>query len=252
MLGKTKIKLINSLILKKYRNKYGLFIAEGEKLVFDFINNGMELSLIVANSTLNLNNKNIPDNAELIICETSDIKKITNLNTPTNIVALFKIPKFNLNIENINSELSLFCDDIQNPGNLGTIIRTADWFGIKNIICSENTVDIYNHKVVQATMGALTRVNINYVNKLSFFEKINNIPIYGTLLEGENIFETKLSKNGIIIIGNEGSGISEQIKAFITKKLLIPNYPKANNLAESLNASVATAIVCAEFRRRVL
>ena len=253
MLGKAKIKFINSLKLKKYRKKYGLFIVEGEKLIFDLINSNLLIDTLIVGDDFNFTNKKLPLDIEVIETTSSNLKKISNLKTPTNIIAIFQIPKFELDFNNLSSELSIFCDDIQNPGNLGTIMRTADWFGIKNIICSENTVDIFNSKTVQATMGALARVNVTYVNSLDFFEEIseNDINIYGTLLEGENIFTAELSKNGIIIVGNEGKGISEKLMKYINRKLLIPNYPENNNLPESLNASIATAIVCSEFRRRL-
>lgn len=249
MISKSKIKLINSLKLRKYRKKHNLFIAEGQKIINDLIESGNIASCIIASD--NFFNKNIIANTEFILTDYNEIKKISNLKTASNSLAIFEIPNFNLNFKNIENELIIFCDSIQNPGNLGTIIRTADWFGIKNIVCTEDTVDAYNPKVVQASMGAIGRVNIHYVNANIFFNKLsNNSTVFGTFLEGENIYNTELSKTGVIVVGNEGNGISEKVSKYVSKKIHIPNYSQNINKSESLNASIATAIVCAEFKRR--
>ena len=249
MLSKNKIKFFNSLKLRKYRNKHKLFIAEGEKITKDFIDSGFFAQYIITVSD-NLDFDINPD-TELILVKQDELKKITDLKTASELIAIFEIPEYDIDYNNLKNELTLFCDGIQNPGNLGTIIRTADWFGIKNVICTQDTVDVYNSKVVQASMGAIGRVKVHYVDKLNFFNKLEaGIFVYGTFLNGENLYEINLEKNGIIIIGNEGSGISKELNEYITKKINIPNFSKEANKSESLNASIATAVICAEFRRR--
>ena len=141
-------------------------------------------------------------------------------------------------------------DDIQDPGNLGTIIRLADWFGIEHIICSPNTVDVYNPKTIQATMGGIARVKVYYTPLPDLIKSLGDTPIYGTLLNGDNMYSQRLSRNGLIIMGNEGNGISKEVESLITRKLYIPNYPQSRETSESLNVAIATAVVCAEFRRQ--
>lgn len=228
MISKNKIKLIHSLEHKKFRKETGLFVAEGKKIISD-LRNDFEL-------------------VELF--EGEDAIKASLLDTPPDQVAIFKCkPQIVSEID--LSSLLLALDGVQNPGNLGTIIRLADWFGIENIYCNEKCADIYNPKVVQATMGSLGHINIHYVNLKELLHSLpKDYPIYGTFLEGENIYEKELTKNGIIIMGNEGHGISEEIKQLVNSKLFIPNYPQSRKLGESLNVSIATAIICSEFRRR--
>ena len=149
-------------------------------------------------------------------------------------------------------ELCLALDDIQDPGNLGTIIRIADWFGIKNIFCSHGTADAFSPKTVQATMGALARVKIHYCDIKALISGLDDVPVFGTFLDGNNIYESELSANGLIVMGNEGNGISKEVSALINKRILIPNYPQGNETTDSLNVAIATAIVCSEFRRRQL
>jgi TrmH family RNA methyltransferase len=153
---------------------------------------------------------------------------------------------------NIENELSLALDGIQDPGNMGTIVRLADWYGIHHIFCSRDTVDVYNPKVVQATMGALARVKIHYLDLVVFLTQNKYLPVYGTLLDGENVYEQEITAGGIIVMGNEGNGIRPEVEKLITKKLYIPNYPSGNPTSESLNVAIATAIICAEFRRRII
>ena len=249
MLSKNKIKFFNSLKLRKFRIKHNLFLAEGEKTVLNLLQSEIKPKYILLSSDEKI--IELPNNnSEKIEVSRSEIKKISQLKTPPSIIGIFEMPKYELNFSNFENSLNIFCDDIQNPGNLGTIIRTADWFGIKNIICSTGSVDVYNSKTIQATMGSIAYVKAYYVDKSAFFPSLNkNFPIYGTFLEGENIYNTELSKAGIIIIGNEGKGISKEVTDFITKKLLIPGF-NPEKFAESLNASTAAAIVCSEFKRR--
>ena len=249
MLSKNKIKFFNSLKLRKFRIKHNLFLAEGEKLVSELLQSEIKPKFILTKSKKLIPQNNYR-NYEVYEVENAEIKKISQLKTPPEIIGIFEIPKYVYDANKINKALNLFCDDIQNPGNLGTIIRTADWFGIENIFCSLNTVDVYNPKTIQATMGAIAGVKIYYVDRSTFFSSLNkSTPVYGTFLEGENIYDTELSKNGIIIIGNEGKGISKEISPFVTDKLCIPDF-NIEKSSESLNASVAAAIICSEFKRR--
>lgn len=250
MLSKNTIKFINSLQRKKNRNINNLFIVEGEKMVKELINSELEIDKIFFTKHWeeNINQENLI--AEIIT--ENELKKISSLKTPNNALAIVKIPDYKIDINEIKNELSIVLDDLQDPGNLGTIIRTADWFGIKNIICSQNSADVYNPKVVQATMGAIARVKVHYVDIEEFLANSHfsdNFKIYGTFLNGNNLNETKLNDKGLIIMGNESQGISKNIERFVTEKLFIPNYPANWKTSESLNVSTATAIVCYEFRR---
>jgi TrmH family RNA methyltransferase len=252
MLSKNKIKFLNSLKLKKFRDENQQFIAEGDKLVRDLLSGNFQIHEIFATHKW-LDNNTLPSN-NIIVNEINEdeLSKISQLSTPNQVLAVAKYQKKEINYFEIFNNLTLMLDEIKDPGNMGTIIRIADWFGISNIICSEDTVDTYNPKVVQSTMGSIARVNIYYTNLAELLKKTpENTPVYGTLLTGENIYEQNLSKNGIIIVGNESRGISDDLQQYITHKLLIPSYAQnADNKAESLNASVATAIICAEFKRK--
>ena len=248
-ISKNKIKLITSLSLKKFRDESGLFTAEGTKLVKDLYE-AFDCSLFIVTENWLLDNKPI-GNEKLEVISNEEFKKISNQKNPQGILAVFKKREYRLDIDSLNSKLSLALDEVQDPGNLGTIIRIADWFGITEVFCSENSADVYNPKTVQASMGALARVNVHYVN-LEFFLKDlpAEIPIYGTFMDGNDIYKETLTENGIIVMGNEGNGISPEIEKLVTSRLLIPNFPKGVATSESLNVSVASAIICAEFRRR--
>ncbi|MGQ1787998.1 TrmH family RNA methyltransferase [Saccharicrinis sp. GN24d3] len=251
MISQNKIKLVNSLNKKKYRDINQLFIAEGEKLVMDLIQGQVQVfELFVREGWTGITQ--LPP--EINCTETTEqyLKKITQLKTPPPIIAICKIPQTEINSYTWKDKLTIALDDIQDPGNLGTIIRLADWFGIENIVCSQNTADAYNPKVVQATMGAVARVQVYYTNLEEFLEKQlkNHIPVYGTFLDGENIYQQDLSENGIIVMGNEGKGISSAIESLVSKKLLIPTFSKNKDQSESLNVSTATGIILSEFRRR--
>lgn len=234
MISKNKIKLIRSLNTKKGRENTGLFVAEGPKLVHDLLNEGF-----------------IPDE---IFDNIDDIKKVSFLQHPQSMLGVFKIRKGD-NKPTIdllsNSKLVLALDGVQDPGNLGTIIRIADWFGIEDILCSHDTVDCWNPKVVQATMGSIARIKLHYTDLIKMVDDLpSDYPVYATLLDGNNIYDQPLSHYGMIIMGNEGNGISPELRKRINRKLFIPNYPQERETAESLNVAIATAIVCAEFRRR--
>jgi len=251
MLSKSKIKLITSLSHKKYRDESGLFVAESTKLVLDLMSE-MECILLVATNDWLKTNSNIKAD-EIIEASESEFSKISNQKTPQGVLALFRKPNYSYDFDKISSRLSLALDDVQDPGNLGTIIRIADWFGVRNIFCSLHTADVYGAKTVQATMGALARVRVHYVNLADFLQKCSEreLPIYGTFIDGENIYKEKsLSKNGIIVMGNEGNGIAQKTEKYVSKRLFIPNFPQGETTSESLNVGIATALVCAEFRRR--
>lgn len=250
MSKKNKIKFFNSLKIKKYRDINRLFIAERKKVVFDMINSGAKIKylLVVEGFSCDVFSK---INCEKLIFSENEMSKISNLSLASEIIGIFEYFDNEFSYEGLKNDLSIFCDDIQNPGNFGTIIRTADWFGVKNIVCSSNSVDLYNSKVIQATAGSAARINIQYVDKNIFFENLNSqIPVYGTFLEGENIYKTELCNNGIVVLGNEGQGISDEVKKHVSKKIYIPGFPEVNPDTESLNVSIAAAITLSEFRRR--
>lgn len=256
MLSKNKIKFINSIKKKKYRDQHKCFFVEGEKLVDELIKSEYHITeLFATNDWLEKNNQiKLNDRTEINEISIEDLSKISSLSTPNKVLAITQQKEEFYVKEAILSKLSILLDNINDPGNLGTIIRIADWFGIKNIFCSKESVDVYNPKVVQSTMGAIFRVNVHYVDFLDFLPEFDSQPdfhIYGTFLEGKNLYTETLSEKGFIIMGSESHGISEKIKPFINKKLFIPNYPPESETSESLNISVATAIVCSEFRRRM-
>lgn len=249
-LSNQKIKLIHSLESKKRRKESRLFVAEGNKLVEDLFNAGMRCRYLFAVQSWLTNHTFHSE--EIIPVTESELKKISSLKTPQDVLAVFHQPDYDAGQINPGKELVLMLDGIQDPGNLGTILRIADWFGIEHVVCSPETVDVFNPKTVQATMGALARVKVFYVSLIDFLEKEKSNPVYGTFLDGSNIYLEKLSSNGIIIMGNEGKGISEELCLFITNKLFVPNFPPGRTTSESLNVASATSIICSEFRRRQL
>ncbi|GAB6121284.1 TrmH family RNA methyltransferase [Dysgonomonas termitidis] len=246
-LSKSKLKYIRSLKEKKFRTEYGTFVAEGDKLVNDLLPY-MKCRLLVALPGF-LSELDVTDIEEVTEVNESQLAQASFLRNPQQVLAVFHQPEHQETVD-INNQLVLALDGIQDPGNLGTIVRLADWYGIKHIFCSHDTADIYNPKVVQATMGALARVIIHCVDLAGFLDSNKHIPVYGTLLDGRNMYEQDITPHGIIVMGNEGNGIRPDIEKRITKKLYIPDYPGGNTTSESLNVAIATAIVCAEFRRR--
>lgn len=250
MLSKSKKKFIRSLEHKKYRAESGCFLAEGNKLVSDLLPH-FECEILVTTSSWLATQGDVYAK-ELILIEPEEMTGVSLLRNPQDVLAVFKQIPYEIREEDIRSQLSLVLDDIQDPGNLGTIVRLADWFGIENIICSPSTTDIYNPKTIQATMGALARVKVHYLSLSEFLSPFPDLPIYGTYPEGENIYNRELSSTGLIIMGNEGNGINPELEKFITQKLFIPNFPPGKATSESLNVAMATGIVCAEFRRKQL
>ncbi len=252
LLSKNKIKYIHSLKEKKFRDQYLTFVAEGDKMVSDLLPVlRCELLLATPDFLKSVEDKGF-DIKEVLEVSKTDIERASFLRNPQQVLAVFYQPVYTLDTCDIGNQLSLALDGIQDPGNLGTIIRLADWYGIENIVCSADTVDVYNPKVVQATMGALARVKVHYTDLSRWFADKKDIPVYGTFLNGEDMYESKISPTGIIVMGNEGNGIRPEIEKYISKKLYIPNYPKGSATSESLNVAIATAIVCSEFRRRIL
>lgn len=250
MLSKNDIRTIKSLEHKKFRVEYGIFIAEGHKLVGDLLGK-FQCRLIAATSDwLDANRQVKAERVERVTPE--ELKKASLLQAPQDVLALFSIPEYSCSIcDKAADNLVLALDDIQDPGNLGTIVRIADWFGIRDIFCSKGTADIYNPKSVQATMGAMARVRLHYCDLDRELSKLKgNIPVYGTFLDGENMYEKHLTQHGVIIMGNEGNGIGLSAGRHVTERLFIPNWPAGSETSESLNVAVATAVVCAEFRRR--
>lgn len=248
MLSKNKIKYIQSLKDKKGRTEEGVFVAEGNKMVTELLS-VMSCRLLLATSGYLRDNK-IPPVDELIEVTEDELKKASFLKTPQQVLGIFVIPRYRFDTVSWEQSLTLMLDGIQDPGNLGTIIRLADWYGIEDILCSFDTADAFNPKVVQATMGALSRVRVHYLDLKEWLENHPRIPVYGTFLDGEDMYGTALSPNGIILMGNEGNGIRPEIEQLVTNKLYIPTFPADRSSSESLNVAVATAIVCAEFRRR--
>lgn len=248
MLSKNKIKQISALSQKKQRDEQSVFVAEGPKLVGDLLKtfNCKEL-FYVSGCEFNTSNNTMHQ-----IVTADELKKISSLVTPQQCLAIFEKPIYSIESNVFETELSLVLDDVQDPGNLGTIIRIADWFGIKNIFCSLHTADVYNPKTIQATMGALTKVKIHYVDIEAFFKQLpKNTAVYGTFMDGDDIYTQNLENKGLIIMGNEGKGIQAICEQYVNNRLFIPDFPKGEAGSESLNVAVATAIVCAEFRRRV-
>ena len=245
MLSKKIVKYIQSLSHKKFRDEDGAFIAEGPKVVGELLDQKkMECNIICAEKNWLLQNESLlkgvpPAN----IFETDDhwLKSISQLKTPNKVVAVFK-KNTSTEIGNLSGKISIMLDDLQDPGNLGTIIRIADWFAIQNIICSENSVECYNPKVVQSTMGSLSRVNILYTDLQTFIEQNKNIPVYATTLSGTSIFKLPNINEGIILIGNEAKGIHEDLLKLCSKQITIPRLGHA----ESLNAAVASGIILSQ------
>jgi TrmH family RNA methyltransferase len=253
MISKSQIQYVKSLTVSKFRKTHKKFIAEGPKIINELANSSFTIEGIYAQSAwIKSNRFRFPNDTQIIEVSEKELSRISGLKTPNQALAVVHMSENIQPDSNTFNDLVLMLDNISDPGNMGTIIRTADWFGIKQIICSDSCVDIYNPKVVQATMGSLFRVQVFYTNLKIYLEQLPaEQVIYGTLLEGKNIYQTNLEKQGIIVIGNESRGISKDLIPFITHKLFIPNYSfKPWDTAESLNASTATAIVCAEFRRQ--
>lgn len=250
MLTANTIKTIRALQQKKHRKLSGLFVAEGHRLVCDLLTSPLRLETIY--HTNNWQPDRCSSDNRFIEISPKDMSRISGLSTPTPVLAIVHIPAHQIEIKHLDGTLALALDNIQDPGNMGTIIRLADWFGIKHIICSHNTADAFAPKVIQSTMGAIARVSILYTNLAQYLEaaKDAGITIYGTFLDGENIYTQHLNSAGIIVLGNEGNGISNEVEKLVNSRITIPHFCDDENTSESLNVAMATAIVCSEFRSR--
>lgn len=247
MISKAKLKLVRSLEQKKYRKQEGLFVAEGPKVVGDLLAVMPAREVFATRQWVEQNAHRYPTTPLTEISD-EELRKLSFLQHPQQVVGVFPIAEPETPA-NIADSLSLALDGVQDPGNLGTIIRIADWFGISTIFCSQDTVDCYNPKVVQATMGSIAHVKMVYCDLVKLLSE-TQLPVYGTLLDGENIYQQELKPEGIIVMGNEGNGISKEVRPLVTHRLLIPNFSTQPETAESLNVAIATAITCSEFRRR--
>ena len=239
MVGKSQIKFIKSLQQKKYRNQNGLFVVEGIKTVQELLDSNIEPYKIYCSSAELFQ---YPGDQIKIISEV-DLKKMSALKNPNKVLGVFKIPQPRKVDDN---DWILALDDVRDPGNLGTIIRLCDWFGIKHLVCSEQTVDCYNPKVLQATMGSITRVNVVYTDLVEFFKK-TGLPVYGTFMDGEGVYSSVLPKKGVLVMGNEANGISSEIENLVNSKVSIPQF--GSKATESLNVATAAAIFMNEIRR---
>jgi len=243
MISKNQVKYIRQLDQKKYRKREGLFVAEGTKVVGDLLKCSQPKMLYATEEW----KSSISFPVQIVTEE--ELTRISFQQHPQQVLGIFPIPDNSTSIK-LEDSLALALDGVQDPGNLGTIIRIADWFGINTIICSENTVDVWNPKVIQATMGSIARVNVIYKDLLQLIDSLpDSFPVYGTFLDGENIYLQSLSDKGLIIMGNEGNGISDAVRERINRRLLIPDF-HLGDTADSLNVAIATAITCSEFRRR--
>lgn len=247
MIGKNTIKWVHSLEMKKNRKREGLFVAEGPKVVGDLLSRFRLHSVFATDEWTG--GDSIGADVRLERVDDDTLRRLSFLQHPQQVVAVMEMNKEE-KVEVDADRLTIMLDGVQDPGNLGTIIRIADWFGIDSIICSPDTADAYNPKVVQATMGSLGRVSVTYSPLVPLLSSLPaDMPIYGTLLDGKDIYQKELTRHGVIIMGNEGNGISDEVRAMVTHPLLIPRFRQGES-AESLNVAVATAITCSEFCRR--
>lgn len=240
MLSKNQIKLITSLQQKKYRKQHQLFFAEGVKVIEELLRSKYELQTLYVTEPLDFK----VSTDKIYTISPAELKKISALTTPNNCLAVFKTPTEHFSLK---EGLIVALDDVRDPGNLGTIIRLCDWFGVEQLVCSSETVDIYNPKVVQATMGSIGRVAVLYTDLVSFL-KTTSLPVFGTFMDGENIYKKDLPSNAILIMGNEANGISDEVAQCMTSKLTIPRFGQLQE-TESLNVATATAIILSEFKR---
>lgn len=251
MISKAKISYIRSLARKKNRVDTGLFVAEGPKTVGDLLAVLPARAVFATVDWIVAHRPMLSRSTEITTVTDEELQHISFLQHPQEVLAVF--PQFADSTDGsiASQTLSMALDGVQDPGNLGTIIRIADWFGITDIFCSHDTADVYNPKVVQATMGSIARVRVTYTDLPQLIDSLPaGTPVYGTLLDGKDLYGETLSGNGLIVLGNEGNGISPEIRKRVTRRLFIPNYPPGRETAESLNVAIAAAIACSEFRRR--
>lgn len=250
-LTKNLYRTVKSLDECKTRRKENAFKAEGTKCVLDTLGHFTLRYLFATYEWLETHSqqvKRLSGIGTVVKVTRNDLSRMSSLTTPSDVIAVYEIPKREPEFSNLSHGLILALDTIQDPGNLGTIIRVADWFGVREILCSAETADCFSPKVIQSTMGSISRVKLYYGNLPDMISKTKAPAVYGTFLDGESISEAKIGEDGIIIIGNEGKGISKEVEAVVTERLLIPSYPQGEVTGESLNAAIATAITLAKFR----
>ena len=235
--------------MRKYRLQEKAFVAEGPKLVGELLPYSTPLYIAATKDWLDANRHLLRAVKEVDEVSQTELERASLLRTPQSVLAVMPIPERRLDISSLQKKLVIALDSVQDPGNLGTILRIADWFGIHEVLCSEGTADVYNPKCVQSCMGALARVKVFYCNLPEVLGQVE-MPVFGTFLDGTDIDKEELSQQGIIVMGNEGNGISQPVAKLVNRRLYVPNYPKGSLTTESLNVAVATGIVCAEFRRR--
>lgn len=254
MLTKATQKLIRSLDTRKGRRKEGLFVAEGPKLVGELLGHFVCVHIVATEAWLAQEQGRVDAQARVEIVTAEELQRLSLLQAPQQVLALFRIPHDDASMAEMPAnELCIALDGVQDPGNLGTIVRLADWFGVHDIWCSQGTADIWNPKAVQASMGGLARVRVHYVDLMSQLQALPaSFPIYVTSLQGQNLWQTELAPHGVVVMGNEGNGVSAEVDALCRQRLLIPNYPVGQPTTESLNVAMATGIVLAEIRRQQL
>ena len=251
MITKARIKLIKSLEQRKQRNLQHLFVAEGPKLVGELLETMQPYYIAALPEWWTQNSPLVKSACEQDTITPAELQRASLLRTPQQVIALFPIPEQTFAPTIAQTDLCLALDGVQDPGNIGTILRIADWFGIEHVICSSDCADLYNPKVVQAAMGSLGRVKVHYMDLPAFLRSLEpGTPIYGTLLDGDDLYETMLSTRGVIVMGNEGNGLSDEVRQLVTSRIKIPSFNTSGSSAESLNVGVATAVVCSEFKRR--
>ncbi len=251
MVTKNRIKYIRSLELKKKRKEENAFVAEGPKLVGELMGH-FECLYIAATAEWTAEYLClIKEKCPVDVVTEDELHRISFLDTPQKVLAVFRQKENSFDVSVVKENLCIALDDVQNPGNFGTIVRLADWFGIEHVFCSRFSADIYNPKTVQATMGGMARVKVHYCDLSELIKSLpSDIPVYGTFLNGHDIYSEHLEQHGLIVMGNEGRGVSAEVEALVTNRLYVPNYPAGRTTSESLNVAIATAIVCSEFRRR--
>ena len=248
---KAKIKLIKSLDSKRKRKEAGVFVVEGVKMVDEMLSSSFNVKEVYYTDKCDISTLLVNSSCQIEQISGSEMERISNLNTPATVLATVEIPTISRGALN-KEELYIALDGVQDPGNMGTIIRICDWYGIRNIFASHESADIFNTKVVQATMGAISRVKVVYCDLVELLAEASSLGVrsYTTALDGDNIYKSDILSSGIIIMGNEGHGVSLEVQNLSSSKLYLPSYP-SDNVCESLNVGVATAIICAEFRRRI-
>ena len=252
MIGKSTTKLINSLALKKYRTKENCFLIEGDKMVKEALDSDLKIKLLIVTDQFTTRFPITQSAAERIIeTDAKEIKKVSLLQHPQNSLAVCEIPKKPDFPDSLPEGLSIYLDGIQDPGNMGTIVRICDWYGIQHVFCSPDSVDLYNPKVIQASMGSFNRIHLHECDfeTLADLAQKSETPLFGTFMNGDNVYQKQLPKQAVLVMGNEGNGIRPAVEKLIPNKLSIPNFSMNKTKAESLNVSVATAILCSEFKR---